>query len=157
MSSWNKHVFVYLSPKMPKGKRVCAQTKNVLLRVYDYFDNVEQCGGGWGALYRTSKATGELTSLYCCVLVGILPLRHNNVGYSEKTIKRVRSERAVSGKDFLSPAKRYKSSRRRIVVDDFDREAIRRRIYQLYEAKENLTLSKLLVRKYHLSFWIVKS
>ena len=142
MSSWNKHVFVYLSPKMPKGKRVCAQTKNVLLRVYDYFDNLEQRGGGRGALYRTSEATGELTS-YCCVLVGILPLRHNNVGYSEKTIKRVRSERAVSGMDFSSPAKRYKSSRQLIVVDDFEREAIRRRIYQLYEAKENLTLSKL--------------
>ena len=117
MSSWNKHVFVYLSPKMPKGKRVCAQTKNVLLRVYDYFDNLEQRGGGRGALYRTSEATGELTS-YCCVLVGILPLRHNNVGYSEKTIKRVRSERAVSGMDFSSPAKRYKSSRQLIVVDE---------------------------------------
>ena len=38
--------------------------------------------------------------------------------------------------DFLSPAKRYKSSRQQIVVDNFDREAIRRRLYQLYEAKK---------------------
>ena len=49
------------------------------------------------------------------------------------TIKRVRRERALSETDFSSPAKRYKLSRRRIVVDDFDREAIRRRIYQVYE------------------------
>ena len=69
---------------------------------------------------------------------------------------RVRRERAASGTDFSSPAKRYKASRQLIVVDDFDREAIRRRIYQVYEAKEHLTLSKLLVRKYFLSFWIVK-
>ena len=26
-----KHMFVYLSAKMPKGKQVCAQTKTVLL------------------------------------------------------------------------------------------------------------------------------
>ena len=32
---------------------------------YDYFNNLEQCGGGRGALYRTSDATGELTILLC--------------------------------------------------------------------------------------------
>ena len=54
---------------MSKGKQVCAQTKTVLFRVYDYFDNLEQCGGSRGALSRTSNATGERTS-YCCLLVG---------------------------------------------------------------------------------------
>ena len=135
--------------KMPKGKRLCAQAKAILLRVYDYFDNLEQCGGGRGALSRTSQATGEQTS-YCCMLVGKLTASTfcNNVGYSERTVKRLRSECAVSGMDFSSPAKRYKSSRQQIVVDDFDREAICRRIYQLYDTKVNLTLSELLVRKY---------
>ena len=38
----------------------------------------------------------------------------------------------------------------RIVVDDFDRESIRRRISQLHQAKEHPTLSKLQVR--NLSF-----
>ena len=33
-----------------------------------------------------------------------------------------------------------------VIVDDFDREAIRRCIYQLYEAKEHVTLTKLLVK-----------
>ena len=55
-------------------------------------------------------------------------------------------------------------SRRRIVAVDFDREAIRRRVYQLYQPKKHLTLSKLLVGKlsfvvldagyvYYLGFW----
>ena len=66
---------------------------------------------------------------------------------------RLRRELAVSGTDISSPAKRYKMSRRRVVVDDFDREAIRRRIYQVYKAKEHLTLSKLLVR--NLSFVVL--
>ena len=48
---------------------------------------------------------------------------------------------------FSSPAKRYKVSRRRVLVDTFNREAIRRRIYQLYEAKEHVTVKKLLVTK----------
>ena len=40
-----------------------------------------------------------------------------------------------------------KVSRRCVLVDTFDREAIRRRTYQLYEAKENETFSKLLVTR----------
>ena len=55
---------------MPKGKQVCTQTKTVLFRVYDYFDNLEQHGVSRGVLSKTSHATGERTS-YCCVLVGM--------------------------------------------------------------------------------------
>ena len=75
---------------------------------------------------------------------------HTNAGYSEATIKRVRMERTHGGSEFSSPAKRYKVARRRIVVDNFDREAIRWCIYQLYDAKEHVTLTKLLVRKFTL-------
>ena len=63
-------MFVYLNTKMPKGKQVCARTKTVLFRVYDFFGNLERRGGSRGALSRTSKATGEQTS-YCCMLVGV--------------------------------------------------------------------------------------
>ena len=54
---------------MPKEKQLYAQIKTVHFRVYEYFHNLEECGGGRGALIRISKATGERTS-YCCVLVG---------------------------------------------------------------------------------------
>ena len=89
MSSWNKHTFADLNAKMLKGKRVCARTKAVLLRVYNYFDTLKQCGGGLGELSRTLEATGEQTW----------------------NIRRLWSERAVSRMDFSSPAKHYKSSR----------------------------------------------
>ena len=42
------------------------------------------------------------------------------------------------------PTKRYKVSRR-LLVDDFYCEAIRRKIYHLYQTKEHMTLLKLLV------------
>ena len=43
--------------------------------------------------------------------------------------------RASSGAAFESPAKRYKASRVRIVVDDFDTDGIRRTIHKFYERK----------------------
>ena len=44
------------------------------------------------------------------------------------------------------PHRRYQMSRCRIVVDDFDQEVTRCCIYQFYEEKEHVTLTKLLVR-----------
>ena len=45
--------------------------------------------------------------------------------------------------------KRYKKSRKVVVTDDFNKEAICRTIYRLYEQKEHVTLSKLLVCLYN--------
>ena len=45
---------------------------------------------------------------------------------------------------FTPPEKRYKSSRKCIQVDDFDQDAIRRKIYSIYARKEHVTLNKLL-------------
>ena len=65
-------------------------------------------------------------------------------GYSVRTVERVLAiKRASSGAAFESPAKRYKASRVRIVVDDFDTDGIRRTIHQFYERKEYPTLKKL--------------
>ena len=80
------------------------------------------------------------------------PLHHNTVGISKSTIKILQRELAPSETDFSSPAKCYRLSRQCIVVDDFDQEAIRRRIYQVYESKEHLMLAKLLVRNYTFVF-----
>ena len=46
---------------------VCTLTKIALVRVYDYFDNLNNGGGGPGTLNRTLELTGEQNS-YCCVL-----------------------------------------------------------------------------------------
>ena len=48
--------------------------------------------------------------------------QHNNVGLSESAITKLKSEHAVSGTDASSPAKCYKMSRHRIVVDNFNQE-----------------------------------
>ena len=57
----------------------------------------------------------------------------------------IKKEAISAGSIFQSPAKQYRLSKRGVLVDTFDREAIRRKVYQLYEAKEHVTLSKLLV------------
>ena len=60
-------------------------------------------------------------------------------------LKKIRKEKVdTGGAAFTSPTKRYSVSRR-LLVDDFDREAIRRKIYHLYQTKQHVTLSKLLV------------
>jgi hypothetical protein len=43
---------------MPRGKRYSSQTKNVLMRVMDYFEKSEKKGGCTSAIDRTCKATG---------------------------------------------------------------------------------------------------
>ena len=94
---------------MPKGKRLCAQLKTVLLKVYDYSVKLQQCVGTRGVLRSTLEATGEQI-LYCCSVTEFIYASANNVGISESTTNRLRREHAVSGTDFSSPAKRYKMS-----------------------------------------------
>ena len=53
-------------------------------------------------------------------------------------------KRKLEGAEFTSPEKRYKKSRLRIIVDDFDCDAIRRTVHEFYAKKEYPTLDKLL-------------
>ena len=66
---------------------------------------------------------------------------------TEWTITNIQQEASCASTVFSSPAKRYKVSRQRILVDTFNCEAIRRKIYQLYLAKEHMTTKKLLVAR----------
>ena len=109
--------------KMQRGKRVRSQTKEVVANVYDYFEEASRRQRTQGPLKRTCDATGV----------------------PRTSIKRLRKEKAdVGGAVFSTPTKRYRVSRR-LLVDDFDHEAIRRRIYHIYQAKEHVTLAKLVV------------
>ena len=106
-----------------KGKRLRSQTKEVVANVYDYFEELHRRQRTQGPLKRTADATGV----------------------SCASIKRLWKEKAdTGGAAFSTPTKRYRHSRR-LLVDDFDREAIRRKIYHLYQAKEHVTLNKLLL------------
>ena len=93
------------------------------MNVYEYFEELGRRKQTEGSLKQTCDATGLLRS----------------------SIKKIRKEKVdTGGAAFTSSAKRYSVSRR-LLVDDFDREAIRRKIYHLYQTKQHVTLSKLLV------------
>ena len=109
--------------KMQRRKRLRSQTKEVVANVYDYFEESSRRQRTQGPLKRTFDATGV----------------------SRTSIKRLWKEKAdPGGAAFSTPTKKYRFSRP-LLVDDFDHEAIRRRIYHLYQAKEHVTLAKLLV------------
>ncbi len=62
-----------------------------------------------------------------------------------RTVCRIVSDKmTIPTTTFESPQKRYDQSRQRIVVDDFDRDAIRRKIHHLYEQKQHFTLNVIL-------------
>ena len=108
---------------MQRCKRLRSQTKEVVANVYDYFEEASRRHGTQGPLKRTCDATGV----------------------SRTSIKRLWKEKDdPGGAVYSTPTKTYRFSRR-LIVDDFDHEAIRRRIYHLYQAKEHVTLAKLLL------------
>ena len=59
-------------------------------------------------------------------------------------VTKIRAEYKEKGV-FSTPKKRYARLRIRKDADQFDRDAIRRKIHSLYKNKENLTLKKILV------------
>ena len=65
------------------------------------------------------------------------------IGYCKRTVERIIAEkRKLEGEEFTSPEKRYKKSRLRIVVDDFDWDAIPRTDHEFYAKKEYPTLDQ---------------
>ena len=64
-------------------------------------------------------------------------------GVSESTVKRVSKEYRVVG-EFKSPEKRYLKDRVRLNPDDFNRDAIRRIMYDSYLNKDYPTLDSVL-------------
>ena len=56
----------------------------------------------------------------------------------------VREKIAKDGAVLMSPAKQYKKERKKIIVDDFDMEGIRRAVHEFYRDKKFPTLESLL-------------
>ena len=105
-----------------RGIRINKQAKCVVLNVYNYFKKLESKSKSKGAFEKTMDATGITRS----------------------SLSMIVEENKTKGK-IESPSKRYKKSRKTVIADDFDKDAIRRRTYRIYEKKEHITLSKLLV------------
>ena len=67
-------------------------------------------------------------------------------GYSERKVRRIIAKKSeMSGAAFTSPAKRYKVERKRIMLDDFDMEELRRLVHNFYREKIFPTLDSVLI------------
>ena len=120
---------------MPKGKTLCSQSKDIVNTAFNYFSEMEKHCAGRGTLKRTSEARGSCV-LWHCNLVEC----YVRVGISKWAIMRIWREASHDGPEFLSPAKRYKVSRWHVLVGTFNCKAIRRRMLQLYKAKESMSI-----------------
>ena len=118
------HVFSHAcSCSHAKGKRLRSQTKEVVVNVYDYFKEFNRRQWTLGPIKQISDVTGV----------------------SCASIKRLWKEKVDTGGDaFSTLTKRYRHSIR-LLVNDFYCEAIRWKIYHLYQDKELVTHAKLLV------------
>ena len=88
------------------GKRVNSTAKNIAFNVYKYLER-ESAKIKNRVPPKLKHKTAEVT------------------GYGERTVRRIVAEKsALSGAAFSSPAKRYKIDRKKIVMDDFDTEAL---------------------------------
>ena len=117
---------VFCDRAMPKGRRVTSSSKTIIYNVYRYFER-QSSKQKSTVPPKLSKKTADAT------------------GFSERTVNRVVAEkRRLEASPFPSPSKRYKKTRERISVDDFDTDAIRRNVHEFYERREYPTLEKLL-------------
>ncbi len=67
------------------------------------------------------------------------------LGVKKYSVKAIVKRLEEEGNQLSTPKSRYRTCRKKIIVDNFDEEAIRRKIYMMYEGKQHVTLDKLLV------------
>ena len=109
-----------------RGKRLNSTANNIICSIHSYFEK-ESAKNKLKWSPRLTKRTVEATR------------------YSRKTVQRVVAAKSVlEGDKFESSCKRYKVSRKQIVVDDFDTEALRRSVHEFYRDKKYPTLGLLL-------------
>ena len=129
---------------MSRGNRPCLQVKEIVDRVYNYSAQLEQLCAGRGTLKQNIRSH-RFGSSVCSLALLLKPLRptcYVCVGIAKQTITSVRQEASCGSAVFSSPAKQYKVSRPHLLVDTSNWEAVKRRMYQLYKAKEHVTVKK---------------
>ena len=107
-----------------QGIRLTSQSKYIVMNVRKFFEEEKRTGKSKlreRVLDRTATATG----------------------ISRTTIQRIRKT-LTTDEHFLTPIKRYITSRIRINPDSFDREAIRQTLHTFYDQRKYLTLTTLL-------------
>ena len=109
-----------------RGKRMNSTAKNIIFNVYKYFER-ESAKTKNRVPPKLTHKTAEAT------------------GYGERTVRRIVAKKsALSGAAFSSPAKWYKIDRKKIMMDDFNTEALRRAVHEFYNEKKYPTIDSLL-------------
>ena len=129
----------YIQVKMPEGKSLCQESKEIVNQVFNYFSKMEKGCADRGALNRPSKATCSWV-LWRCTLVEYYVC----IGNPKRAVKRIRRETSEGGPYFAPPAKWYKVSRWWLLVHNFDREAV---TCTSCTRRRKTRLSKLLVTR----------
>ena len=115
-----------VAPKrLGRGVRISSQSKMIVEKVRQHFEKEREQGGPIKmscVVERTAVATG----------------------LAVRTVFSIHKEFISCDEHFLTPVKRYASSRVRINPDSFDRAVIRRVVHGFYLRKEYPTLSKVL-------------
>ena len=93
-----------------RGVVINDQARSIVLHIYNHYKKLQTKTKLKGAFQKTIDATGVPSSSLA------------------EIIKDDQEE-----KSHVPPKKRYKVSRKTIVTDDFDKDAIRRKIYSMYE------------------------
>ena len=110
-----------------RGKRVNSTAQNIIFNVYKYFER------------ESAKTKNRVPS----------KLMHKTTeatGYGERTVGRIVPEKfAMSGAAFSSPAKRYKIDRKKIMMNDFNTEALWHAVHEFYSEKKYVTMDSLLL------------
>ena len=103
-----------------KGKRVTSAAKTIIYNIYKYFKrqpSKSKCRGPPQVTCKTTEATG----------------------YPDLKVRCIMGEKpSFCGAAFTSPAKRYKVDRKTVRSDDFDLEAMRSLVHDLYCEKSTL-------------------
>ena len=110
-----------------KGKRVTSAAKTIIYNICKYFErqpSKSKCRGPPQVTRKTTEATG----------------------YPDLRVRSIMGEKpSFCGAAFTSPAKRYKVDRKTVRSNDFDLEAMRSLVHDLYCEKKYPTLDSLLL------------
>ena len=99
-SCWSyMHVIVQVT-KMPQGKRICLQSKEIVNQVFNYFSKMEKRCTGRGAPKKPLEVTGSWV-LWRCSLVEC----YLCVGISKRPVKMIRRETSYGSSDFSPQGK----------------------------------------------------
>ena len=116
----------YVATIPGRGKRVNSTAKNIIFNVYKYYER-------------------ENTKIKNRVPPKLMHKIAEATGYGGLTVRKIVAEKsALSGAAFSSPAKWYKIDKKKIVMHDFDTEALRRAVHEFYSENKYPTMASLL-------------